>query len=99
MVASVGLDPQPHESGTSVRSRAVLARQGDRLLRARLSRGALGALRGDPPVRACSQRLVARGTPKQLALAAAARQLVAWAWAVCISGQPFDATTTRKLTA
>lgn len=99
MVAYVGLDPQPHESGTSVHRRALISRQGDRILRARLYMGALGALRGDNPIRAFYQRLVARGKPKKLALVAAARKLVAWAWAVFISGQPFDATKTVKLTA
>ena len=99
MVAYVGLDPQPHESGTSLRSPARSSRQGDQLLRARLSMGALGALRGDHPLHAFSQRLVDRGKPKQVAWLAAARKLLAWAWAVFRSGQPFDATKTVKLVA
>jgi transposase len=99
MVAHVGLDPQPHESGTSLRSPARISRQGDRLLRARLYMGALGALRGDNPLHAFSQRLVDRGKHKKLALLAAARKLLAWAWAVFSSGQPFDATKTVKLVA
>jgi transposase len=97
MVASVGLDPQPHERGTSLRSPARIARQAAHLLRARLYRGALGALRADHPLPAFSQRLVDRGTPKQWALLAAARTLLAWAWAVFSSAQPFDATKTSKL--
>lgn len=36
LVAYVGLDPQPHESGASIRRPARISRQGDRLLRARL---------------------------------------------------------------
>jgi len=98
-VASVGLDPQPHESGTSVRHPARISRHGDRSLRARWYRGALGSLRGDTPVQACYQRLVDRGKPKKLALIAAARKLLAWAWAVFSSGQPFDAAKTVKMTA
>jgi transposase len=97
MVAYVGLDPQPHESGTSLRSPARISRQGDQLLRARLYMGALGALRGDNPLHAFYQRLVDRGKPKKVALLAAARKLLAWAWAVFSSGQPFDATKTVKL--
>lgn len=97
VVAYVGLDPQPHESGTSVLRHARISRQGDRLLRARLYMGALGALRGDNPLRAFYQRLVARGKPKKLALLAAARKLLVWAWAVFTSGQPFDAAKTVKL--
>jgi transposase len=97
MVAYVGLDPQPHESGTRLRSPARISRQGDPLLRARLYMGALGALRGDNPLHAFYQRLVDRGKPKKLALLAAARKLLAWAWAVFRSGQAFDATKTVKL--
>jgi len=96
MVAYVGLDPQPHESGVSVHHRALISRQGDRTLRARLYMGALGALRGANPLHAFYQRLVDRGKPKKLALIAAARKLLAWAWAIFISGQPFDATKTIK---
>jgi transposase len=99
VVAYVGLDPQPHESGASVWQRARISRQGDRRLRARLYMGALGALRGDNPIRPFYQRLVARGKPKRLALVAAARKLLAWAWAVFISGEPFDANKTVKLVA
>jgi len=91
VVAYVGLDPQLYESGVSVRRAAGISRKGDRLLRARLYMGALGALRGDNPVRAFYQRLVQRGKPKKLALVAAARKLLVWAWAVFLSGQPFDA--------
>jgi Transposase IS116/IS110/IS902 family len=65
VVAYVGLDPQPHESGASSWQRARISRPGDRSLRARLSMGALGALRGDNPVYAFYQRLVARGKPRQ----------------------------------
>jgi hypothetical protein len=73
------LDPQPHESGTSLRSPVRISRQGDHLLRARLYMGALGALRGDNPLHAFYQRLIDRGKPKKVALLAAARKLLAWA--------------------
>jgi len=99
MVAYGGLDPQPHESGTSIRRRALISRQGDRDLRARLYMGALGALRGENPVHTFYQRLVNRGKPKKLALIAAARKVLAWAWAVFDTGRPFDAAMTVKLTA
>ena len=96
LVAYVGLDPQPHESGVSVWRPALISRQGDRGLRARLYMGALGALRGDNPVHAFYQRLVDRGKPKKVALVAAARKLLVWAWAVFTSDQMFDATKTVK---
>ncbi len=99
LVAYVGLDPQPYQSGTSVHRPASISRQGERLLRSRLSMGALGALRGHNPVRAFYDHLVGRGKAKKLALVAAARKIVVWAWAVFHSDTPFDATKHSALAA
>ncbi len=96
LVAYAGLDPQPYESGTSVHRRAGISRQGDRSLRRVLYMGAMGALRGDNPVRAFYQRLVGRGKAKKLALVAAMRKMLIWAWAVFHSGLPFDAAKTAR---
>jgi len=93
LVALVGLDPRPYESGTSVHRHATISRQGDRLLRARLYMGALGAaVHGHSPLQQFYARLVARGKAKRLALVAAARKILIWAWAVFTSGQPFTPT-------
>lgn len=94
LVAYAGLDPQPYESGSSVQRRASISRQGDARLRRALYMGAMGALRGDNPVRAFYQRLVGRGKAKKLALVAAMRKVLVWAWAVFHSGLPFDAAKT-----
>jgi transposase len=90
LTAFAGLDPRPYESGTSVRRRATISRQGDRGLRARLSMGALGAWRGHNPAHDFSDRLVARGKAKKLALVATTRQVLTWAWAVFLADAPFD---------
>lgn len=92
LVAYAGLDPQPYESGTSVHRRAAISRQGEREVRRLLYMGALGASRGHNPLRTFYQRLLGRGKAKKLALVAAARKLLTWAWAVFHSGTPFDAT-------
>ena len=92
LVAYVGLDPQPYQSGTSVHRPAAISRQGERLLRSRLYMGALGALRGHNPVRAFYDHLVGRGKAKKLALVAAARKIVVWAWVVFHTDIPFAAT-------
>ncbi|HEV2235364.1 MAG TPA: hypothetical protein VGR57_01775, partial [Ktedonobacterales bacterium] len=60
---------------------------------------AVGALRGHNAVRAFYERLVGRGKAKKLALVAAARKLLVWAWAVFQSGLPFDAAKTLHLVA
>lgn len=91
LVAYLGLDPAPYESGSSVHKKARISRQGNRSLRSRLYAGALGGVGGNNPLRAFYQRLVGRGKPKKLALVAAARKILVWAWAVFKSKTPFDA--------
>jgi transposase len=82
LTAFVGLDPQTHRSGTSVRGRETISRLGDRQLRARLYMCALGGVKGKNALRAYYQRLVGRGKAKKAALVAAARKVLIWAWAV-----------------
>jgi transposase len=99
LVAYAGLDPQPYQSGTSVHRRATISRKGSHVLRRQLFMGVLGGVRGRNPLRGVYWRLVGRGKPKMLALVAAMRKLVVWAWAVYRSGQPFDPTKLAHLTA
>lgn len=91
-MAYTGLDPQPYESGTSVHRQAGISRMGQREVRRLLYMGALGASRGQNPLPTFYERLVGRGKAKKVALVAAARKLLTWAWAVYHSGTPFDAT-------
>lgn len=78
----IGLDPQPYESGSSVRKHLGISKMGDSELRRLLYMGALGSLRGDNPLKAFYQRLVSRGKAKKVALVAAARKLLTWAWTI-----------------
>jgi transposase len=82
LVAFAGLDPITHESGTSVRGRRCISRQGDRRLRALLYMSALGAIRGKNELQRFYQGLVGRGKAKKAALVAASRKILVWAWAV-----------------
>lgn len=82
LTAFVGLDPTPHESGTSVRGPTPISRMGLAVVRRLLFLGALGGVRGNNPLREFYQRLVGRGKAKVLALVAAARKILCWAWAV-----------------
>lgn len=82
LTAYVGLDPQTHESGTSVRGRGTITRMGDRRMRGRLYMCALGGVKGQNGLRAYYERLVGRGKSKKLALVAAARKVLIWSWAV-----------------
>ncbi len=90
LTAFVGLDPQPYTSGTSVHKVASISRMGDGGMRRRLFMGTLGGVRGRNPLRAFYERLVGRGKKKKVALVAAARKLLIWAWKVFQTQTDFD---------
>ena len=80
LTAYVGLDPQPYESGASVYRRASISKMANSEIRRLLYMGALGAMRGKNPLRTFYDRLLARGKAKKLALVAASRKLLIYAW-------------------
>ncbi|NPA90354.1 MAG: IS110 family transposase [Chloroflexi bacterium] len=90
LTAYVGLDPVPHTSGKSVWRPSRISRAGNRRIRRYLFLGALGGVRGDNPLRTFYLRLVNRGRPKKVALVAAARKILVWAWAIFRDGTSFD---------
>lgn len=89
-VAFVGLAPRPHESGTSVRTRARICKIGSRSLRSALYFPALTAGRCDPTFAAMRARLTARGKCGMVVTVALMRKLVAVAFGVLKSGDPYD---------
>lgn len=82
LTALVGLDPQPFESGSSLRRPASISHMGNAEVRRLLYMGAFGALRGHNPLHDFYDRLVGRGKAKKLALVAASRKLLTGAWAI-----------------
>lgn len=80
LVAFIGLDPQPYDSGRSVHKHPGISKMGDSELRRLLYMGALGGVRGNNPLKSFYQRLVGRGKAKKVALVAAARKILVWAW-------------------
>lgn len=82
LVAFIGLDPQPYDSGRSVHKHPGISKMGDNELRRLLYMGALGGVRGKNPLKPFYQRLVGRGKAKKVALVAAARKILVWSWAV-----------------
>jgi transposase len=79
LVAYIGLDPQPYESGRSVHKHPGISKMGDNELRRLLYMGALGGVRGNNPLKDFYQRLIGRGKAKKIALVAAARKILVWA--------------------
>lgn len=90
LTAFVGLDPILQQSGQMIFGRATISRTGDAAFRALLYMGALGGVRGKNPLKQFYVRMVDRGKAKRLALVAASRKILVWAWAIYRSGQPFD---------
>jgi transposase len=80
LTAFVGLDPQPYESGRSVRRRSSISKMGNAEARRLLYMGALSAVHGHNPLHIFYERLVGRGKARKLAVVAAARKLLTWAW-------------------
>jgi transposase len=80
LTAFVGLDPQPYESGRTVRRRSPISKMGNTELRRLLYMGALSAVHGQNPLHGFYERLVGRGKAKKLVVVAAARKLLSWAW-------------------
>ena len=90
VAAFAGLAPRLYESGTSVRGRATLCKQGRSRLRKSLYFPAMSALRHNPLLRTFSERLTARGKGKMAILGAAMRKLLSLAFGVLKSGKRFD---------
>jgi transposase len=80
--AFAGLDPQAYQSGTSVHRRSTISKMGNPEVRRLLYMGALGGVRGHNPLNTFYHRLVGRGRPKKVALVAASRKILCWAWII-----------------
>ena len=90
-VAFAGLNPKPHESGSSVRGKGRISKTGSSRLRAGLYMPAIVALQHNPSIRDFYQRLLAAGKPKMLAIIACMRKLLTLAFAILKSKTPFNA--------
>jgi transposase len=67
---------------------------GNAEIRRLLYMGALGALRGQNPLHDFYVRLLGRGKAKKLALVAASRKLLTWAWAIFSTNTVWQPTLT-----
>ena len=90
LTAHAGLAPRHRLSGTSVRGKSHLAKQGDARLRGSLYMPAMVGSRYNPALKLVYERLRKAGKPGKLALAACMRHLLLIARAVLRNNQPFD---------
>lgn len=90
LAAFVGVTPRQHTSGSSVRRKSRISKQGNARLRAALYLPAVAAKRYNPLVRALAERLRARGHCEMSIIVAAMHKLLHLAYGVLKSGRPFD---------
>jgi transposase len=89
VVQFAGLSPQIEQSGKS-RNRAWMSKRGNPYLRKLLFLCALTASRYNSQCRALYERLLGRGKPRKVALAALASKLLRQAFAILKRGVPYD---------
>lgn len=94
LTAHVGLAPREHQSGTSIRRKSRLAKQGDKRLRRVLYMPAMCGIVHNPYLRPHYEHLVESGKPKLLALAACMRKLLLLIRSMLINNKPFIAPQT-----
>lgn len=98
-VAYGGLNPEQHDSGSSVHKRSKLTKTGNQNLKTALYFPALSAIRHNPIVKALARRLEEKGKEKMVIIGAAMRKLLQLAYGVLKSGQPFDPDYATKIQA
>lgn len=90
LVAYAGLNPTHTTSGTSVKKKSRLSKQGNSHIRAGLFMPILSAIRFNPHIRALAQRLKAEGRHKMVINGAAMRKMLHIVYGVLKSGKPYD---------
>ena len=89
-VAHAGLDPRPHQSGTSVYKPARISKTGNAHLRRALFLPAMVGSRWEPNVKAFYDKLLAKGKTKMQALVAVMRKLLHAIHGMLRHDQDFD---------
>lgn len=92
VAAFAGMTPRLQESGTSLRRRGRLTKEGSAALRAQLYMAALSVVKRDNPLRRGYAQLVERGKPKMVALAATMHRILRIAYGVLKHETPFVET-------
>ena len=89
-VAHAGLDPKPHESGSSTNKPRRISRQGNRYLRNALYFPALVACRRDANVKAYYEKMINAGKKPLQAIVAIMRKMLLSIWGMFKYGKAWD---------
>jgi transposase len=96
LAAFVGLNPTVKQSGSSVRGKPHLSKNGNSLLRRALYMPAIVARRYNPVIKEFADRLKKAGKPNMVIIAAVMRKLLHIIYGVLKSGMPFDPSFSVK---
>jgi transposase len=96
LAAYAGLNPQQHQSGSSVQGRTHLSKIGHSRLRKGLYFPAITAAKYNPVIQAFSAKLRQAGKTPMCIIAASMRKLIHIIFGVLKSGKPFDANFFAK---
>jgi len=91
LTAHAGLAPSHRQSGTSVKGRSQIAKQGNKYLRRTLYMPAMCGIVHNPVIRRYYQHLRDKGKLKMVALTACMKKLLLIVRAILIKQKPFDA--------
>ena len=98
LICYAGLSPKEYSSGTSIRGKTKICKQGGGRLRHTLYMCALNAKKTNPACKALFDRLVAKGKNKKLAVIAVCNKLLKQVFGVVKSGEMFDRNYLQKTT-
>lgn len=96
LVKYAGIDPCEWTSGTSVKKRVHISRQGHSSIRTALYFPALAAMRHDPETIAFAQALLERGRPKKAIICAVMARLLRTAFALVRDGRSYSPQFSRN---
>lgn len=97
--AFAGLNPQQHQSGSSVRGKTRISKMGDRHMRKALYMPAIVAKRYNPIISSFYERLLHRGMAKRAAICACMRKLLHIAYGVLKTKVPFSSNHSNMMKA
>ncbi len=97
-VAHAGLDPRPHESGSSTNKPRRVSKAGNRYIREALYYPALVASRRDPHVKAFYEKLLNKGKKPMQAIVAIMRKLLLAIWGMYKHQSKWDGEKFYKMT-
>lgn len=98
LISFWGMNPIEISSGTSIRKRSKISKRGNPAVRNKLFMCSFTACKYNPQCKNLYDRIIAKGKSPKLALIAVANKLIKQAYAIAMSGIPYDPMYKSTLT-